>query len=95
MTWSWERYLNEKDERKRWDMLQENNRLSYDHVDDWLMSLFDFLWRKNEADRAELIKAVTELKFKEMQLREGIWIGQPVIAKVINEVLELLKEKKA
>jgi hypothetical protein len=40
---NWGRYLKETDERKRWEMLQEDNRLSYDHVDDWLMSLKEFL----------------------------------------------------
>jgi hypothetical protein len=40
---NWEKYLKETDESKRWDMLQEGNRLSYDHVDDWLMSLKYFL----------------------------------------------------
>ena len=40
---NWTKYFSEKDERKRWDMLQQENRLSYDHVDDWLMSLKYFL----------------------------------------------------
>jgi len=40
---NWKKYLSEKDERKRGDMLQKDNRLSYDHVDDWLMSLKFYL----------------------------------------------------
>ena len=45
---NWEKYLNEKDGRKRWDMLQADNRLSYDHVDDWLMSLKYYLENKSK-----------------------------------------------
>jgi hypothetical protein len=45
---NWKKYLNEKDERKRWDMLQKDNRLSYDHVDDWLMGLKYYLSKLKE-----------------------------------------------
>jgi len=40
---NWKKYLKEKDASKRWDMLQESNRLSYDHVDDWIQSLLYYL----------------------------------------------------
>lgn len=35
----WNKYLSEKDERKRWDMLKKDNRPSYDHIDSWLFSI--------------------------------------------------------
>lgn len=51
---NWKKYLKEKDEKKRWNMLQKDNRLSYDHVDNWIMSLIYYLERekrKNERRR--------------------------------------------
>jgi len=44
----WKKYLKETDERKRWDMLQKSNRLSYDHVDNWIQSLLYFLKTERE-----------------------------------------------
>ncbi len=40
---NWNKYFKEKDAFKRYEMLEKENRLSYDHVDNWLMSLKDFL----------------------------------------------------
>ena len=45
---NWDKYFKEKDAFKRYDMLQKENRLSYDHVDNWLMSLRDFLLGKEK-----------------------------------------------
>lgn len=39
---NWKKYLKAKAE-DRWDILQKDNRLSYDHVDNWLMSLKAFM----------------------------------------------------
>ena len=57
---NWTKYFSEKDERKRWDMLQQENRLSYDHVDDWLMSLKYFLDIKMMD--ASLVKRIEKIK---------------------------------
>ena len=43
---NWKKYIAEKDAMKRWDMLQKDNRLSYDHADNWLQSLMAFLKTK-------------------------------------------------
>ena len=43
---NWNKYLKEKDESKRWKMLEKDNRLSYDHVDSWLQGLLEHLKRK-------------------------------------------------
>ena len=51
---NWAKYLKETDERKRWDMLQKDNRLSYDHVDNWLMSLLCYL--EQERKKLDLFK---------------------------------------
>ena len=51
---NWKKYLKEKDERKRWDMLMKDNRLSYDHADNWLMSLKYYLESKLTKNKKEL-----------------------------------------
>ena len=45
---NWNKYLEEKDCFKRYDMLNKDNRLSYDHVDDWLMDLKYYLEKELE-----------------------------------------------
>jgi hypothetical protein len=40
---NWEKYFKQKDCFKRYEMLEKENRLSYDHVDNWLLSLREFL----------------------------------------------------
>jgi hypothetical protein len=40
---NWKKYLKEKDCFKRYAMLEKENRLSYDHVDNWLISLKYYL----------------------------------------------------
>ena len=44
---NWNKYFKERDNFKRYAMLERENRLSYDHVDNWLMSLKDFLSKTN------------------------------------------------
>jgi len=51
---NWEKYLKETDATKRWEMLQKDNRLSYDHADDWIQSLLYFL--KKEKEKLDLQK---------------------------------------
>ena len=45
---NWNKYFKEKDVFKRYEMLEKENRLSYDHVDNWLMSLKDFLEKRSK-----------------------------------------------
>ena len=40
---NWKKYLKETNQEKRMKMLIKDNRLSYDHVDSWLMSLKYYL----------------------------------------------------
>lgn len=51
---NWKKYLKEKSAKERWNMLMKDNRLSYDHVDNWIQSLLIFL--KNEKDKSDLQK---------------------------------------
>ena len=51
---NWKKYFNEKDERKRWNMIQKDNRLSYDNVDNWLQSLKYYLEKNNNKEIKEL-----------------------------------------
>jgi hypothetical protein len=50
---NWKKYLKETDPYKRYDMLMLDNRLSYDHVDNWLMDLKYYLEHLKEKDETD------------------------------------------
>lgn len=67
---NWEKYFN-ANLQERWKLLEKDNRLSYDHVDNWLMSLKDYLKTENNKrvekmindlnnsiDKNEILKAI-------------------------------------
>ena len=45
-SWRWYR---KQPAEKRWDLLQRNNRLSYDHADNWICGAIDEFKINNEA----------------------------------------------
>jgi hypothetical protein len=78
---NWEKYLKEKDCFKRYEMLMKENRPSYDHTDNWLISLFNFL--KNKIENADVVVKVEKSEIENLKK----YIGHHMISKE-----DLLKE---
>lgn len=50
---SWEAYLKETDDFKRWEMLQNKDRLTYDHADNWIQTVRRIVAREKDAQAVE------------------------------------------
>jgi len=71
-----------------------NGCMNLNHKDREVKANLEGLKEGYSLGKQDMIREIEKMKFREIQIGERIWAGQPVVYKIVDEILQALKKRE-